>query len=420
MGLTRRRLSILQLPNFRWLWFGQTFILCASQFWFVALTWLVLQKTGSGFALGSVLMAAAIPRGLFMLVGGAISDRLPTHFVAAIAAVINTTLIGLVTVMLFVNAFHLNVLIFIAALFGLSEAFLYPAIFSLLPQIIRKSQLAQANAWMQGSEQITNVIGPAAAGLVIGSLGLPIALTIDTALFAIGSGLIALVKMRSRFVAPPAVSSTAASLSREIMAGLHYAWKQPPIRISLQTIATINFAVLGPIVIGVAELVTVRFGGSATTFGYLQSAYGIGALLGVIVASRLNAIKDLKMPLALLSALLGAGLFALGFMQQAWMAGIIIALMGLGGGIVGVLGITWLQQQTATPMQGRMMSLVMFASVALDPFSQAISGVLMEINLTGLFVAAGIAMLIVTLSPPTASGLAGASNLAIRVSCFTG
>jgi Transmembrane secretion effector len=68
--------SPLQLPNFRWLWLGQTFILCASQFWFVALTWLVLQKTGSGFAIGTVLMAAAIPRGLFMLIGGAVSDRL--------------------------------------------------------------------------------------------------------------------------------------------------------------------------------------------------------------------------------------------------------------------------------------------------------------------------------------------------------
>ena len=389
--------SPLQLSNFRWLWLGQTFILCASQFWFIALTWLVLQKTGSGFSLGTVLMAASIPNGLFMLIGGAISDRFPTHSVAAIAAIINTLLIGLVAVMLFGNAFHLNVLILIAALFGLSEAFLYPAILSLLPQLISKSRLARANAWMQGSEQITNAIGPAAAGLVIGALGLPIAFTINTTLFAIGSGLIALVKTRSQPVASPVASSSAASLSGEIMAGLRYAWKQPAIRISLQMIATINFAVLGPIVIGVAELVTVRFGGSATTFGYLQSAYGIGALFGVVVASRLSAIKDLKTPLALLSALLGAGLIALGFMQQAWMAGIVIALMGLGGGIIGVLGITWLQQQTTIQMQGRMMSLVMFASVALDPFSQAISGVLMEINLTGLFVAAGIAMLIMAI-----------------------
>jgi MFS family permease len=129
----------------------------------------------------------------------------------------------------------------------------------------------------------------------------------------------------------------------------------------------------------------------------LQSAYGIGALLGVVVASRLSAIKDLNTPLVLLSCLLGAGLIILGFIQQAWIAGVAIALMGLGGGMIGVLGLTWLQQQTATHMQGRMMSLVMFASVAFDPFSQAISGVLMEINLTGLFVAAGIAMLIMAI-----------------------
>jgi MFS family permease len=79
------------------------------------------------------------------------------------------------------------------------------------------------------------------------------------------------------------------------------------------------------------------------------------------------------------------------------MTGVVIALMGVGGGIVGVLGMTWLQQQTTAQMQGRMMSLVMFASVALDPFSQAISGGLMEVGLTGLFVAAGIAMLLTAL-----------------------
>jgi hypothetical protein len=119
-----RRLSILQLPNFRWLWLGEIFILCASQFWFVALTWLVLQQTGSGFVLGSVLMAAAIPRGLFMLVGGAISDRLPTHYVAAIAALMNTALIGFITILIFLGVFDLRLVILIAALCGLSEAFL--------------------------------------------------------------------------------------------------------------------------------------------------------------------------------------------------------------------------------------------------------------------------------------------------------
>ena len=92
-----------KLPNFRWLWLGQTFIFCAAQFWFVALTWLVLQKTGSGVALGTVLMAAAIPRGVLMLVGGAISDRLPPNTIAAIATITNTLLTGWLTLLLLTN-----------------------------------------------------------------------------------------------------------------------------------------------------------------------------------------------------------------------------------------------------------------------------------------------------------------------------
>jgi len=116
-------------------------------------------------------------------------------------------------------------------------------------------------------------------------------------------------------------------------------------------------------------------------------------LLGVWIASRLRAIKQLQTPLVLLASALGIGLIALGLVFHTWAAAVIILSMGIGGGIVGVLALTWLQQETAISMQGRMMSLVMFAAVALDPFSQAISGVLLDISLTGLFVAAGIAML---------------------------
>ncbi|MGB7413716.1 MAG: MFS transporter, partial [Thermosynechococcaceae cyanobacterium] len=281
-------------------------------------------------------------------------------------------------------------------MFGLLEAFLYPAMLALLPQFVSKSRLGQATAWMQGSEQITNVVGPATAGIAIGVWGLPIAFTINTILLAMGGGCIGLVRVRRRsaLVQPTLVQPTAVSLAGEIREGLHYAWKQPAIRISLLMIAMINFAILGPIVIGVADMVAVRFSGNATTFGYLQSAYGIGALAGVLIASRLSAIKHLRAPLVFLSYSLGIGLISLGFVQQAWVAAGVIALMGIGGGIVGVLGLTWLQQQTAQQMQERMMSLVMFAAISLDPFSQAISGVLLEINLTGLFVAAGSLMVL--------------------------
>jgi len=392
--------SPLYFPNFRWLWLGQTLILSAAKFWMVSLTWLVLQKTASGLAVGTVLVAAAIPRALFMLVGGAISELLAAALryrwsprnVAIIGGLINTFLIGIATVLLILDGFNLIVFIVIAVLFGLFEAILYPAILALLPQLVRKSQLAEANAWIQGSEQFTEVIGPAGAGFMIGAFGLTIAFAINTLVFALGSLFIYLVRTRRR--QPLATKPEKQALTSEIILGLKYAWTQPAIRISLLLLAMINFAMLGPIIIGVAALVNVKFGGNATTFGYLQSAYGLGALLGVLVASLMSAIKSPKTPLVLLCYGLGAGLIALGFVQDFWTASGIIALMGIGGGTVTVLGITWLQENTAANMQGRIMGLTMFATVALDPLSEGISGALLEVSLTGLFVAAGVTMLL--------------------------
>src|SRR4051812_40718725 len=62
--------------DFRLLWIGETISLLGDQFYLVALAWLVVQQTGSGLALGTIMMAAGIPRVLFMLIGGVMTDRL--------------------------------------------------------------------------------------------------------------------------------------------------------------------------------------------------------------------------------------------------------------------------------------------------------------------------------------------------------
>lgn len=388
--------SPLRSSNFRWLWLGQTLIFGGAEFWFIALTWLVLQQTNSGLAVGTVLIAAAVPRGIFMLVGGAISDRLPTNYVATLAAWVNTILIGAITLLLIFDALELKYLIISAIIFGSCEALLYPAVLALLPQMIKKSQLVEANAWIQSSEQLCDVIVPASVGLVIGTLGVKLAFAINTFAFAFGSLFIGQIGTIPNLLRSQTTSAKQ-TLKDEIMIGLHYAWKQPAIRLSLFLLAMINFAMLGPLIVGVAALVNLRFDGSATTFGYLQSAYGIGSLVGAFLASQLSEVKTPKTSLTVLSYGLGVGLIILGFTQTVWMTWGVIALMGIGCGLVTVVGITWIQQNTAAQMQGRIMSLVMFAAASLDPFSQAITGVLLEVSITGLYLAAGATMLLTAL-----------------------
>src|SRR5262249_45252141 len=67
--------SVLRISNFRLLWIGEGISLLGDQFYMIALPWLVLQLTGSGLAVGTVLALAGIPRALFMLIGGALTDR---------------------------------------------------------------------------------------------------------------------------------------------------------------------------------------------------------------------------------------------------------------------------------------------------------------------------------------------------------
>src|SRR5436309_12392288 len=88
----------LRNPNYRKLLIGGTISLLGDQFYFVALPWLVLQQTGSAVAMGTIMMAGAIPRAVLMLMGGVVSDRISPRKIiisTASARTVCVTIIGL-------------------------------------------------------------------------------------------------------------------------------------------------------------------------------------------------------------------------------------------------------------------------------------------------------------------------------------
>ena len=80
---------------------------------------------------------------------------------------------------------------------------------------------------------------------------------------------------------------------------------------------------------------------------------------------------------------------ALGFVPSLLPAVAILAGMGVGAGYLGVVLMAWLQERTKPSLHGRVMSLMMFAAVAVDPLSYALMGALSELNLMIMFAAAG-------------------------------
>src|SRR3954468_15218990 len=127
----------LRLPHFRNLWIGVTISLLGDQFYLVALPWLALQLTRSSVALGTILMTAAIPRAVLMLVGGAVTDRFSARRVLMATAAARPLLVGGVAVLVWLGLIRVWELYALGFLFGVADAFSFPAGPALMPTLVK-------------------------------------------------------------------------------------------------------------------------------------------------------------------------------------------------------------------------------------------------------------------------------------------
>jgi MFS family permease len=377
--------------EFRYLWIGNTVSLCGDQFFLVALPWLILQLTGSGAVLGSILMVEAIPRAGLMLVGGAVTDRFSPRRIMISTAVARTLLVTALALLVWthhVEIWHLYALSF---LFGVADAFAAPAGQSFLPSLVAPTQLPAANALSQGTAQLTQMLIPAPAGIFVAALGIAAAFSIDAAsfLFVIG----ALLMLRD----PPPVQASASrtGIVHSILEGLRYVKNDVPLRSFLLMAAVLNFCITGPLSVGIAFLAKREFG-SPTAFGLLVSAAAAGSLAGLALSSMRPRKRRGRLVL-IVGAIVGICVALISVFRQMWTLMPILFLMGGSAGFLNVQLIAWFQQRVERAMLGRVMSVLMFASLGLMPLSLALAGVVVVWSLPGMFAGAGAMVLVVIL-----------------------
>jgi MFS family permease len=398
-------LNLLRNRNFRLLWVGEAISLLGDQFYLIALPWLVLQLTGDALAVGVVLALAGVPRALFMLVGGALTDRFSPRAVMLASNLLRMVLVALLSVLVIGGLIQLWMLYLLALAFGIIDAFFFPAQSAIVPRLVGKEQLQAANAVIQGTMQVSLFAGPVLAGTLIVLLGngqggqdldgIGLAFAIDALTFLASAVTLWMV----RDGGPAGVPEDAGedeSLLPAIAAGLRAVWNDAALRAFFLLIAVSNFLVNGPIIVGIPVLADTRFAEGAAAFGIIMSAYGGGSLMGTLLAGLLPRPPGRVMGV-ILGAIwsgLGLGVLALGLISTTPMAAVTAFAMGVANGYVVILFVTWLQRRTSEDMLGRMMSLLMLASVGLLPVSNVLTGALVGLNARALFVTAGGLMVI--------------------------
>jgi len=388
----------------------------ADQAFLISLTWLVLRITDSGAALGTVLAVAAIPGIALTPLGGVLSDRLSPIAVMSSANAARAALMGTLTLLVLADATRIWHVYLLAGGLSALDALYYPASMSVTPILVHRDRLNAANALVQGVEQISSVLGPALAGLLVAVFGLWISLGSNAVLFLVAAVIFASVVRSAPFATKVAEEvETEGAMHGEdtgtlhaLVEGARYAWNDPVIRTIMLILIGINLAMAGPIYVGGSILADSRFGG-AGAFATLVAVGGVGSLIGAVAAGSSARIPRRGLVELVCTAALGIGVGGLAFSPNLFVASTLAALIGMTASFLAVVNISWLQERSEPGLTGRVMSLAMFSAVSLDPVSYVLAGMLVEISLTTVFLAAGGLLLLTALLGATSRAMRSAN-----------
>jgi MFS family permease len=358
----------LRERSFALLFAGQAVSAIGNRIVPVALSFAVLDLTGSVSDLGVVLAAQTLPLLAFVLLGGVWADRLPRQLVMLVSDGVRALAQGLTAALLLTGSAHLWELVVLQALYGAAVGFFGPAATALVPQTVAEGELQQANALLGLSSNAADVLGPALAGVLVVAAGPGWGLAGDAVTFAASAVLLGLMRVRP-VATPGARRSTFAELRAGWQAFRSRTWLWTTVAFFTLYVALVYspLIVLGP-------QVALRSLGGAGAWAAMGTTLGVGSIAGGLVGLRWRPRHPLRFTLCLF-LFSGPVLFALLAAHAPLPAILVVCLAdGVAGTLFNVYWFTALQRDVPAAEQSRVSSWDYLGSLALQPVGLAISG----------------------------------------------
>ncbi|MFO7623563.1 MAG: MFS transporter [Anaerolineales bacterium] len=376
-SLPRSRLkqtfSALQYPNYR-LWFiGQLVSLFGTWMQITAQGFLVFELTNSATYLGYVSFAAGIPTWLLTLFGGVVADRIHRRNLLVITQTFMMLLAFILAGLTFLDLVQPWHVIVLAFLLGTANSFDTPARQAFVREMVGREHLTNAIALNSALFNSATAVGPAVAGLTYALVGPAWCFTINGVTFlAVISALLLM-----RFERRPRSTQRSSAIA-DIKIGVKYAASHPTIRILIAGLGIVSLFGLGFITLMPAWAVNV-LGGDVRTNGLLQSARGLGALLGALMIASLGAFQARGKLLTL-----GSFAFPSLLLIFTWARSLplsLVLLVGVGWGFMVLVNLSNSLVQTQVPdeLRGRVMSIFTLSFFGVFPIGSLIAGAVADV-----------------------------------------
>ncbi|GLW49969.1 MFS transporter [Streptomyces sp. NBRC 14336] len=333
----------------------------------IAAAFAVLETGGDGGDVGLVAAARTLPLVLFLLIGGAVADRLPRHRVMVAANALNCVSQAAFALLVLTGEPQLWQMMLLTALGGTGHAFFSPAAEGMLLSSVSGEQASRAFAVFRMAMQGAAVGGAALGGAMVAAIGPGWVLAADAVAFAVAGSLRAFLDVSH--VAPRAPGGG-------LLSDLREGWREFTGRTWLWAVV-VQFS-LANAVVGAADavygpLVARDHLGGAGPWGLALGFFGAGTVAGALLMTRWKPRRLLLagtlcvFPLALPSAALAI----------PTSAGVLCAVMFLTGVTLEVFGVSWmtaLHQEIPEDKLSRVAAYDWFGSVALLPLATALAG----------------------------------------------
>ena len=362
-------LRALRYYNFRLYFIGQAVSLIGTWMQRIAVSWLVYNLTHSAFMLGLVAFAGQIPVLLLSPYAGAYVDRHSRYKTLLFTQVASMIQAGLLAIVVWRGNYDVTIIILLSVLLGAINAFDTPSRQSFMIVLVEnKEDLPNGIALNSSMVTLARLLGPAVAGILLSSYGEDVCFLINFLSFL--AVIISLLFMKINVPVRP-------KNTEPIWVGLREGYKYIKGNVGLRSVVLLT-AAMSLLVMPYTTLLPIYaasvFKGNVTTFSWLNSISGLGALLGAVyMATRKPGSRYMRI-IAYAALIFSVGLILFSYTKNLTLA--LLFLMVAEAGLLTEISAsnTYVQTHVDEHMRGRVISYYVMAFLGMQPIGGLLIG----------------------------------------------
>ena len=378
-----RLLVPLRHRDFRLLWTGQTVSSFGNHVQGIAMPFQLLALGASPLQLGIAVALDTLSSVAFLLVGGAVADRVARRTLIIASDLFGGCVVATVAFLSATDQLRIEHVYVARVALGAADAFLRPAYTAIIADLVPGDVLRAGNAARLLGRSLARIAGPAVGGVSVALGGPALAFGINALTFVFSFGTLLLANPARRVLA------NSVSLFRDIREGFGYVFSVRWLWTTTLYFMVVNFAYAGQSGVMTPLLVRDVLAGNAETFGAIMSAYGVGTIVASIVIAQL-AVRRPGRVLFAFELLAGVAVLAIGLLPSLPAVAVLMALAGAGLASSTVIWEALLQRHVPEQMLGRVASIDLLGNSLINPMAPiAVAALVGSIGPASTFVVAG-------------------------------